>query len=52
VPVHDAPAISACARDLLRRTEAGARPVRLLGVTASTLVHGRMVQLLLFSEPG
>lgn len=52
VPVHDAASISACARDLLRRTEAGARPVRLLGVTASTLVHGHMVQLLLFDPSG
>lgn len=48
LPVHDTATIAACARDLLRKTEAAGRPVRLLGVTASNLVHGRMVQLLLF----
>ncbi|MEA2692448.1 MAG: polymerase, partial [Acidobacteriota bacterium] len=37
-PVTDAPTITACAKDLLRRTEAARRPVRLLGVGASTLV--------------
>jgi DNA polymerase-4 len=35
---------------LLRRTEAGRRPVRLLGVGASGLVRGRARQLRLFSE--
>jgi DNA polymerase-4 len=48
LPVHQAADIAASARDLLRRTEAPNRPVRLLGVTASNLVQGRMVQLLLF----
>ncbi len=48
VPLHDIASIAACARDLLRRTEAPRRPIRLLGVTASNLLHGKMVQLLLF----
>jgi DNA polymerase-4 len=48
LPVHDTGTIAACARDLLRKTEAASRPVRLLGVTASNLVHTRMVQLPLF----
>jgi DNA polymerase-4 len=48
LPVHDAPTIAGCARDLLRKTEAANRPVRLLGVTASNLVHDRLVQLYLF----
>lgn len=50
-PVHTAAPIAAAARDLLRRTDAAARPVRLLGVTASNLIHGQMEQLLLFSDP-
>jgi DNA polymerase-4 len=48
LPVHQAADIVDCARDLLRKTDAPRRPVRLLGVTASNLVQGRMVQLLLF----
>jgi len=48
LPVHDSPTIAGCARDLLRKTEAATRPVRLLGVTASNLIHGRLVQLYLF----
>ncbi|HEX6862717.1 MAG TPA: DNA polymerase IV, partial [Thermoanaerobaculia bacterium] len=48
LPVHDSAAIAGCARDLLRKTEAAARPVRLLGVTASNLIQTRMVQLPLF----
>jgi DNA polymerase-4 len=48
LPVHEAAPIAVCARDLLRKTDAPRRPVRLLGVTASNLVQGRMVQLLLF----
>jgi DNA polymerase-4 len=47
-PVYDAPAIAEAARDLLRKTEAPARPVRLLGVTASNLVRERVAQLSLF----
>ncbi len=48
VPVDDFPSIAACARDLLRRTDAAKRPVRLLGVTASSLVKERVAQLSLF----
>jgi DNA polymerase-4 len=47
-PVREAEAIAACALDLLRRTEALRRPVRLLGVTASNLVQGLADQLRLF----
>ena len=42
-------AIGECAKDLLRRTEAPSRPVRLLGVTASNLVRERIAQLSLFA---
>jgi DNA polymerase IV len=48
LPVHEAAVLAVCSRDLLRRTEAPRRPVRLLGVTASSLVQGRVVQLPLF----
>lgn len=48
VPVYDAATIADCAKDLLRRTEARSRPVRLLGVTASNLVRERIAQLWLF----
>ena len=48
VPVYGAGKIAACARDLLRKTEAPQRPVRLLGVTASNLVQERVEQLALF----
>jgi DNA polymerase-4 len=48
LPVHEADAIAVCAGDLLRKTDAAARPVRLLGVTASNLVNSRLVQLPLF----
>lgn len=48
VPLHDTRSIAACAHDLLRRTEAPRRPVRLLGVTASNLMQGQVVQLPLF----
>ena len=51
VPVADAASIAACARDLLSRTEAASRPVRLLGVTASHLVSGELAQLTLFGPP-
>jgi DNA polymerase-4 len=50
-PVCSAGPIAAAARDLLRKTDAPARPVRLLGVTASNLVQGQMEQLWLFTEP-
>ena len=46
VPVYDGASIAACARDLLRRTEAPKRPVRLLGVTASNLVRERVAAAL------
>jgi DNA polymerase-4 len=48
VPVYDRAVIAEAARDLLRRTEAASRPVRLLGVTASNLVRERIDQLSLF----
>jgi DNA polymerase IV len=48
-PVRDAHTIAGCALDLLRRTEALRRPVRLLGVTASNLVQGVLDQLDLFA---
>jgi DNA polymerase IV len=47
-PTASASDIAGCARTLLRRTEAQRRPVRLLGVTASTLVQGGEAQLALF----
>ncbi len=50
VPTASPRRIAATARDLLRLTEAGRRRVRLLGVTASTLVPGTMEQLCLFEE--
>jgi DNA polymerase-4 len=48
VPVYERSTIAGCARDLLRRTEAPHRPVRLIGVTASNLVRERVEQLALF----
>ena len=48
VPVVSDRVIAECAHSLLRRTEAGRRPVRLLGVTASSLVPGSLEQLALF----
>ncbi|HTQ79240.1 MAG TPA: DNA polymerase IV [Thermoanaerobaculia bacterium] len=47
-PVTEGEDIAACAKDLLAKTEAAKRPVRLLGVGASTLVRGRLAQLPLF----
>jgi DNA polymerase-4 len=49
-PTADGPTIERCALDLLTRTEAGERPVRLLGVTVSNLVAGGGWQLPLFEE--
>jgi DNA polymerase-4 len=49
-PTAAAATIGRCARDLLERTEAASRPVRLLGVTASNLVAGGEGQLWLFEE--
>jgi DNA polymerase-4 len=50
-PVRDGPSIAECALELLRRTEALRRPVRLLGVTASNLVQraAAAAQLQLFA---
>ena len=48
VPTADADTIAACARELVRATEASSRSVRLLGVGASNLVTGGIEQLALF----
>src|ERR1700674_916453 len=48
-PVRDGRGIAECALELLLRTKALSRPVRLLGVTASNLVHGQAAQLHLFA---
>jgi len=48
LPTGSADRIAARARNLLRRTEAGKQPVRLLGVSTSTLVPSTPVQLELF----
>lgn len=49
-PLQEAGPLAACAKDLLSKTEAAKRPVRLLGVGVSTLVAGSLAQLLLFPE--
>jgi DNA polymerase-4 len=49
-PVSGAAAISGCAQELLRRTDAVRRSVRLLGVGASGLVPARFEQRSLFDE--
>jgi len=49
-PLQDPAPLAACARELLARTEAALRPVRLLGVGVSTLVAGSLAQLPLFPE--
>jgi DNA polymerase IV len=48
-PVRDGAAITLCALELVRHTEALHRPVRLLGVTASNLVTATAAQLRLFA---
>ena len=48
-PTAEAAVIAAVARRLLRRTEAGKRPVRLLGVGGSNLMRGGVAQLALFA---
>lgn len=48
-PVRDGRGIAECVLELLLRTEAPSRSVRLLGVTASNLVHGQAAQLSLFA---
>lgn len=50
IPTRDAGTIAGCSRLLLRRTAAGGRSVRLLGVSASNLVPGRIEQLELFED--
>jgi DNA polymerase-4 len=50
VPTSDAGTISAAARELVRRTEAARRSVRLLGVGASNFVPGGLGQRALFDE--
>ena len=47
-PTADADTIAACARELIRSTDATDRSVRLLGVGASNLVTGGVEQLALF----
>jgi DNA polymerase-4 len=50
VPTSDAATIAAAARELVRRTDASKRSVRLLGVGASNLVPGELGQMALFEE--
>jgi DNA polymerase-4 len=50
VPTADAATIAALARELVRRTDAVHRSVRLLGVGASNLVPGELGQLALFDD--
>ena len=53
VPCCDAPTLAWQAAALMRRTDAAARPVRLLGVTASNLLEGAVpLQLPLFELAG
>ena len=49
-PVTSARQIAGVAKELLRQTEAGEKPVRLLGVTASNLSKGEPEQLQLFES--
>jgi DNA polymerase-4 len=51
LPVADGGTIAVCAHELLGKTEAARRPVRLLGVGASNLVAGTLAQLPLFAPP-
>jgi DNA polymerase-4 len=50
IPTSSAGTIAAVARELVRRTEAAQRSVRLLGVGASNLVPGVSEQMALFEE--
>jgi DNA polymerase-4 len=50
VPTADAATIATTARELVRRTDAAERSVRLLGVGASNLVPGELGQLTLFDD--
>ena len=49
LPTADAAELAEVARRLLRHSEAGRRPVRLLGVGGSNLVRGGIAQLALFA---
>ncbi len=49
-PTTDEATFAACARELLARTDAGRRPVRLLGVGGANLVAGDLEQLALFAR--
>jgi DNA polymerase-4 len=50
VPTSDAVTIAAIARELVRRTDAAKRSVRLLGIGASNLVSGPTEQMALFED--
>jgi DNA polymerase-4 len=50
VPTSDAATIAGAAHELVRRTDAAKRSVRLLGVGASNLVPGELGQLELFDD--
>jgi DNA polymerase-4 len=50
VPSSDASTIAAAARELVRRTDAVKRSVRLIGVGASNLVPGELGQMALFED--
>ena len=52
IPTADGGHFAAISTSLLRKTDAGLRAVRLLGVSASTLVPGRPRQLELFRAAG
>jgi len=49
-PTRDIEVIGGVARRLLSKSEAGQRPVRLLGVGVSNLLHGRLEQLSLWTD--
>jgi DNA polymerase-4 len=50
VPTSDAATIATIARELIRRTDAAYKTVRLLGVGASNLVPGGLGQMALFED--
>ena len=50
VPTADTATIASLARELVRRTDAVRRSVRLLGIGASNLVPGELAQLTLFDD--
>ncbi len=52
LPTADGGRLATCAGELLQKTEAGPRPVRLLGVSVAGLVPAKLEQLELFDpEP-